>query len=175
MRIYIRHADKLYANGKADMYKHDPGIIPGEEFKIGALAGKLIQKYGLPTMIICSPYLRTRQTAHHLIKTIYQFSHKEVPLFCDVDLSEYLGNRPNEIMDVTPDTKSYNPPHPEKFHDLSSRVQHHNTIVRGLEAGNIWCITHGIVIKALGHIYGVKCDQIEPLEAFRVADSFHKI
>lgn len=165
MRIYIRHADKLYANGRSDTYKHDPGIIPSEECKIRSLACKLISKYGLPTMIVSSPYLRTRQTAQCLHNVIASMYGRLTPMYCDVTIAEYLGNHPTDPLDVTPDTQYYNPPHPETIYDLKNRVTSHDKNVKVISE-NTWFITHGIVIKTLGRLYKSNYKHIDPLGAF---------
>lgn len=163
IRIYLRHADKLYSNGHSETYKHDPGIVDTEEKRIVAMANYLISQYGIPTAVICSPYLRTRQTAGHIVTALKQRGH-DVPLYVDVRISEYLGNRAQDILDVTPDTAQYHPPHPERFHQLDRRVEEHNAYA----PENAWYITHGLVIdRLIRHITGngTKIKGIDPLTA----------
>ena len=66
--IWIRHAEKLYNNGKGPIgsKQHDPGILRDEEQKIRNLTRRLIKIYGYPNKIICSPYLRTRETCNYI-------------------------------------------------------------------------------------------------------------
>ncbi len=170
MRIYIRHAEKLYSNGCSSIYKHDPGIIPGEESRIVQLARNLISKFGFPTLIVCSPYLRTRQTATQLCNTVLSMSGSSIPLYCDVNLSEYLGNHPYDDLDVTPETSYYNPPHPEKYYEFNDRLRDHDKYIRGLDLShNIWCITHGLVIRNLGKLYKSNYKEIETLGAYTIS------
>ncbi len=72
--VWIRHADKLYNNEKGPFgcKQHDPGIIENAETlcDIDYLVRFLVQKYGIPQHIFCSPFLRTRQTAELLIKNL---------------------------------------------------------------------------------------------------------
>ena len=61
MRIYIRHADKEYENGKAMSCVHDPSITEDGKINTIRTAQELVSKYGIPDMIICSPYRRARK------------------------------------------------------------------------------------------------------------------
>lgn len=158
MRVYIRHADKEYNNGKADLYIHDPSITENSETHCYLKACELISRYGLPFVIVTSPYLRTRETAVRMaeyIKTKYGIN---IPIKVDIRLSEYLGNRQTEKLDVTDDTNKYKPPHPENFHEMDSRVRWHNDIYCKLDEYPevVWFITHGLIINRIGNTMGFK-------------------
>lgn len=62
VRIYIRHATPLYSNNRNRDYGYDSPIIEESVLSIRLRARELMLKYGRPEMIVCSPYLRTRQT-----------------------------------------------------------------------------------------------------------------
>lgn len=76
MRIYIRHGHKTHRNGKtvADgTYQHDPEITEQGKEEARKLAMNLIKRYGVPTIIVCSPFLRCRQTANELAKSVNSY------------------------------------------------------------------------------------------------------
>ena len=150
MRIYLRHAEKEYDNGQAEAYKHDPGLTKAGQKQAIQTSLALAKQYGMPSCILCSPFKRARQTALVMKMALEKVGQRKIKVFCDAMLSEYLGNRRDEQLDVTAETAKYNPPHPEKFYQLKQRVQEHEEYASSAYAGtNIWLITHGIVIKEL--------------------------
>ena len=155
-RIYIRHADKEYANGDADMFKHDPGITENGVEKSKMVARHLVDQWGKPNRIIVSPYRRTRETAAQMNSIL----EKPVPIHVDISLSEYLGNHRTVPIDVTERTKVHEPPHPESFSDMKRRVRRHNQKISayGKTTGNgiVWIVTHGLIIKQVADLMGVK-------------------
>lgn len=154
-RIYIRHADKEYSNGDADMFVHDPGITEKGGEKSKMVAVHLIEQWGIPNRIIVSPYRRTRETA----KIMRSVIGKKIPIHVDRELSEYLGNHRGIPIDVTESTLAHDPPHPETFEDLTNRVKsHHNKITKYTKktSGVIWIITHGLIMKQVAALIGIK-------------------
>lgn len=159
MLIYIRHADKQYANGKSKKIKHDPGLTTDGKNESIKTAKNLYELYGKPDLIICSPYLRTRETAV-LMNSIFE---SPCDIEIDINISEYLGNRSHEKLDVTNETFIYNPPHPETFNDMKKRVKIHNDLMIQ-NRKKIWIITHGLIIKQIFKLnYISNNDVIYPL------------
>lgn len=152
MRIYIRHAEKEYSNGESEIYKHDPNITNNGREKARRVAKFLIDKWGVPDMIVCSPYERTRETAKEMASII----DKDIKIKCDVRLSEYLGNHKEDELDVKRETEKYNPPHPEIFFEMDSRVLLHNDEMQELDDSEmiVWFITHGIIINRIANAMG---------------------
>lgn len=152
-RIYIRHADKEYSNGDASIYKHDPRITEKGVDKARQVSLDIAEKWGIPDMIICSPYRRTRETAIIMKKAVSSMAKRKIPIHIDNDVAEYLGNQKKYELDVTPKTLIYNPPHPESFFQMRERVKnHHNRIleyIRKKKEGIIWIVTHGLIIKQI--------------------------
>ncbi len=155
MRIYIRHAEKEYCNGQSTAWAHDPSITATGYQQTQKLAIDLIEQWGYPKYIICSPYRRTRETAIALLEVIKNGGSE---LKYDVRLSEYLGNRRNEKLDVTVETLCYNPPHPETFFQMDTRVRWHNDDMKALDDENtvVWFISHGFIINRIGNAMGYK-------------------
>lgn len=158
MRIYIRHADKEYKNGNSEVYKHDPGITNESMMFCQLKCDEMIIKYGIPLAIVCSPYKRTRETAIYMAQHLKMRYKIDVLLKYDIRLSEYLGNQKSDDIDVTEETKKYNPPHPESFHQMDSRVRWHNDMFRDLDFQNeiVWFITHGLIINRISNSMGFK-------------------
>lgn len=151
MRIYIRHAEKEYKNGKKGVdYPFDPSLTENGSKKAAALAESFYSSYGLPTLIIVSPFLRARQTALIIRSRLIELTKKEIPVVCDRRIGEYLGNH-KISMTFTPKTTSLNPLIENNISSFNVRVREHNDILGALddENFNIWVVTHGLVIKNL--------------------------
>jgi broad specificity phosphatase PhoE len=126
MRIYIRHADKEYDNGKSDVFMHDPRI--------------------------------TRETAEALIS---QLSYK---YFYDVNISEYLGNRKHETIDVTPEMLKFNPPTTQETRkQFKMRISQHEKTLFLSENSVTWVISHGLTIANLLKQIGNAPSSFDPL------------
>jgi len=166
--IWIRHADKLYSNGKAPKGspQHDPPLKKGEEEKAAELAQKLTSSYGLPHMVVSSPYLRARQTAISMVGASYEAlvnsNNEDITIHIDSKVCEYLGHQKITEEQSCPDvdkTTSIHGIHPlEESHDsLLKRVKKHIKYFGCLTGSQstddkvIWIVTHGIVISK---IYG---------------------
>lgn len=174
-RIYIRHAEKLYSNGEHSTDRHDPPITERGAHSARLLAEFLIRTYGPPEAVVCSPYRRTRETAIAMVSAIVAITGRMMPIKCDVNLSEYLGNRPQEQLDITEGTRMFSPPHPERFGDLDRRLRQHNRIMQVLDETPtpVWFICHGIIITQLSRLNGVQrpIRRIPPLGCFLIYQS----
>ena len=158
--IFIRHADKEYNNNRGfyGCNQHDPPIKKKYLNKIHQLGSNLTDNFGLPNMIIISPFLRVRQTALHLISNIDKKSQIK-NLYIDKNISEYLGNHNGDILSIEPETKTYLNIHnviKENTENLRHRVKQHllniqvyNKIENRLINTNkvVWIVTHGIIIN----------------------------
>jgi len=166
-RIYIRHARKAYKNGQSYNFKHDPGIIDNSLNSIYQCCAQLIKLYGLPSVIICSPYRRTRETAFEMKKYLDNLYNiiLPIPIYCDTNISEYLGNHANDKLDVTPETIIYKPPHPEKWKQFNIRISTHNKNMKYLDdiRESVWFITHGLIVSSLAKNYDLNVRNISPL------------
>lgn len=175
--IWIRHGKKKWDNGKGppDTYQHDPPILEDQESTIINRGKELIHKYGLPTRCICSPYLRTRQTAELLTKNC------QIPIEISQDVSEYLGNQSlidgsnephvhRETMDFYP------PPIKETIDDFRKRCHLHLKSLGVYSRTNtnqiIWVITHGIVIKTIHNEIRYKIQNCEKIKKYHELDCF---
>lgn len=178
VRVYIKHADKLYNNGGSKKFPHDPGIKKDSSNFIRTLTLKLIDIVGLPEYIVTSPYLRTRETISIMRNTIKEYCKTEhitdddySPPYirCDILLSEYLGNQKKRLpsyQDLTPETNKYKPPLYENFEQFKARVFQHDLFYKRLDCkkASHWFVTHGIFIEMVCKANNVyKPCEINPL------------
>jgi len=168
--VWIRHAEKSYSNGKAPRgeKQHDPGIR-NDINPINTLVDELVSKYGYPSKIICSPFLRTRQTAN-VIKKRLQIRHDKTPIFeINSLIREYLGFCKNkkDYADIDSETEKHlgGPIKiEEEIESLQNRIDLHIRRIK-TEEENVWVITHGIVMS---YIYktleGKEPERPQPLD-----------
>ncbi len=175
--IWIRHAEKLYNNGKAFNRgkQHDSPLKIEHDLseQIEWLAAKLIEYAGPPKKIIISPFLRTRQTA----KIIMDFLKIDFDVKYSNDIMEYLGfcHSKNGYADLETETlnkmKKTQLLLGESIEELESRVSSHISEVKKSEE-NVWVITHGFVINKIYEIIeGKELRRVEPLEYLVLNDN----
>jgi broad specificity phosphatase PhoE len=158
--IWMRHADKKFDNGKAPFgyYQHDSPLKEDINEKIYDKVELLIEKYGFPNHIICSPFLRARETKNHMLtklKEIDELKTEDLIITYDTNISEFLGfQKPIGVpADIEHETQSYFKETVllgERLKNLNFRVKEH--IDNLISYDNIkekctWIITHGIVIN----------------------------
>jgi broad specificity phosphatase PhoE len=149
---FIRHAEKQWDNNKGpkDKPAHDPGIVENQD----SLFDHIKDNVGNIDLIICSPYLRCRQTASKILEKIGITNIKIDSMF-----GEFLGWQ--KFRDVEEETTRYgNLPSPgETIAQLNSRV---DLILKKMNAHsysssvvddgdynfqNCIIVTHGIIVK----------------------------
>lgn len=174
--IYIRHAEKDFQNGDSIYFKHDPGITALGVERTRIIFQKLINLYGEPNQIISSPYRRARETSL-ILNNCLKTPLEEIEI--DPEVSEYLGNHNNVDLDVTTATRIHDPPHPETFDQMKKRVKKHvEKIKKRINNENeknekkiIWIVTHGLIIKQIADIIGIKpSNELPYLTCFSVLE-----
>lgn len=155
MLIFIRHGEKLYYNGRSETLKHDSPLTENGKEEATRFGKELIEKYGNPSYVFSSPYLRCRETAIAMMAAS-ENGNSSFELYIDRRVSEYLGHHREEPLDVTEETLRYDPPHPEHFKELAARVEDAFHAYEKLESsdGPIWVITHGIVLSLINNGLG---------------------
>jgi broad specificity phosphatase PhoE len=173
--IWIRHAEKQYNNNKAP-YGYHHHDSPIKEDCINNIYDKvdfLVKKYGFPTHIICSPFLRTRETKEHMmvkLKELDMVKGSNLNIEYDTNISEFLGfQKPvGGYADVEDETQVFFEDKitlGESLKKLNYRVKSHLEnlkIYENKEDKCVWIITHGIIINNIYHnlykMEGVKKD-----------------
>lgn len=151
MHILVRHGPKTHGN--SDMwatYRCDAALSEdGRVVTRSKLAG-IVERYGAPSRIVCSPYLRTRETA----AIAMEVCGREIPMTIDVRLSEYLGNQRGEMRGTCrPETATHRPPTRETMTDLRRRCSDYLGSL--VETGELVLhVTHGLFIRVISELNG---------------------
>lgn len=152
MAIYIRHGDDEHLPGKT--WKHDTPLTDRGKQEARRTALVLKEAYGIPTSIVCSPYMRARQTAENMVKAL----EISIPIVIDNNLSKFVTPQNLKNLDIRNDTLRHSPPILESKAEFKQRVRQHlaqNVIHRSTAIEMVWYITHGIFVREVAVHYNV--------------------
>lgn len=148
--VYIRHGRKAFRNGEVKeaeepLYAHDPPLTDKGREEAQHFFTVLLWREGIPSSLISSPYLRTRETAQIAQAVIAEETGTQIPLRIDANIGEYLGYLPEQVIVLHPDTEQFFPHRKESWAACQKRIWYHrNTAPRN---EHVWFITHGVVMK----------------------------
>jgi broad specificity phosphatase PhoE len=148
MHIYIRHGN----DEKKSFYKHDNSLNSSDETEenIINMCHELINLYGEPKKIYCSPFRRARETAYIIIRKLLP----NTQIIIDDRLSRFFSKKDKENPSVRPKTLKYDPPITENRKEFKQRVMAIEKIINK-EKSVTWCITHYLVIKQISNKYNI--------------------
>lgn len=152
--ILLRHAKKAYRNGRPPKRKdkhslgapaHDPPLLAGQKEDIIIKMEEIIKQYGKIDRVICSPFLRTRQT----LDIIKPLLGPTVSIDYQKEVEEFLGfqkPRGNKAI-IDTGTSFYTQPliGVESFSGLCNRADKFYDTYHDLP-GTTLVISHGIFI-----------------------------
>jgi broad specificity phosphatase PhoE len=142
--IYIRHG-----KDKRGKYKYDEKLTKIGKFQSKQLAYELIEKYGIPDAIYCSPFYRTRQTRRQMLKVISKYTDKKIVNKTDPRLGRFFTKSQMKDPDIRSDTMKKKAQIYETWDEFKKRVYRQ---LRDMENKTkkypvIWCIGHTLIIK----------------------------
>jgi len=172
--IYIRHSHDDY--GEAT-HRHDHRITSLGKEKAKEVGQQLIAQYGMPSLIYCSPFKRTKQTLRYMLHKYEKADLINVKVKYDNNLSRYFNSKEQEDPSVFPETNGV--PIVENKKQFQTRINNH---IREVEnygfvtgaVGNkaaagavgvasvVWCITHALVFKRIAKYHEVNIPEHIP-------------
>lgn len=170
MIIYIRHSKD---NDPETTFKHDNKITKTGKKMAEEKGKRLIEKYGYPEIIHCSPMRRARQTLEKLISSFPEEIRKNIKIYIDPNLSRRFNESEYKRTDLDPKTEKYSPPVVETDKEFKKRIKEH---IKYMKENNYkyngktyWCITHAIVFKKIAKYNNIKVsDHIDFLQTFKL-------
>jgi broad specificity phosphatase PhoE len=192
MIIYIRHANDNQKH-KHSKHKHDHKITKRGKYSAKKMIHELTEKYGYPTKIYFSPFVRCRETVAAFVSELYlkktgekkhfcfkcaddekDVSNKiNIELVCDSRLSRYFTRSNRKKPSVASSTLKLGVPIYEKKHGLIQRMDNYVESIKKEDHSNdvIWCVTHGIIYKKIASRLGIMtADRIDFLKYFAYED-----
>ena len=150
--IYLRHGEDV-----RDKYKYDEKLTEDGKEAARDFAEKLIQEYGVPDVIYCSPYYRTRQTQRQMLKTISKHTDKSIDKIIDPRLSRFFTKDQLRNPDIRKDTMKKQAPIYETFDEFKQRVKEQlDEVEQNNKYKVIWCIGHTLIIKHVAKFKSIK-------------------
>lgn len=144
MHVFIRHGNDTT---KGD-YLQDNSLNDNQEYinDIVNHTKDLINQYGMPDIVYCSPFHRARQTIH----IMQQIFSPNVKIYVNSKLSRFFSKKEQLNPSVKRKTLKYHPPIYETGKEFKQRVDH---IIKHYKQDKIiWYITHYLVIKRIAKI-----------------------
>lgn len=164
MIIFIRHSND---EGDDPTFIHDPNLTREGKELAKRKGRRIIEKYGQPEEVFCSPFRRTRQTLKYMLR-----GSAKPKITYDGRLSRYFSSNEKRNPDVSGETiERCKVPIYETPRDFSNRVRE---IILDLEKINhekkvYWCITHALVYKKIAEHYNVKTSKkISFMASFKI-------
>lgn len=168
--LYIRHGDDHHdARREARYPKHDHPLNREGKARAARMARNLVERYGAPTAVYCSPFKRARQTADIMMDALDDGDRARVTI--DPGLSRYFSRREQRRPSVGSDTHEAGPPPiRERNGEFGRRCrrQYKRVVARHFfkpdgdtakrsrdERPVVWCITHALVMRRVAERIGV--------------------
>lgn len=171
MLIYIRHSEETLDD---PTHEHDPKLTSEGQDLAYKKGVRLLQKYGLPDIIYCSPFRRTRETLDHMLRDLSERTRARIQIVYDPDSARHFKHSEQDNPDVARTTMKCDIPIYEDRKEFRSRVKKLALkLGRVIEPGQvIWCVTHTTVYKRLARLYEVNIPRIIPhMHYFIIRDS----
>lgn len=169
--LYIRHAQKAYSNGAVKEFSLDPALTDAGRTAARSKFRQLIIQHGIPTRIICSPYLRARETAQIANEVVAEITNSQVEITYDREIGEYLGHHHGKNLQqcLRPETLVHNPIPPELWKQYQTRIRKYVRDTNWACSKQLtWHITHGLIIQSIAQFRGYKIKHPEELSGIRV-------
>ena len=172
---WVRHGRKKFNNkdSRKNVFQHDSPLKENCYSDIEKLCFTLILDSKVPDKIICSPFLRTRQTAYWIIQIL---GLQHIPIEIDTNISEYLGwiQPKGHPASVTLETQQHIQPilGTETIQDVERRTELHlEKIKRNDKKINVLVVTHGIVISCIAKNYQKNINRFNELEGLTLSEN----
>ena len=166
-RHLIRHGPKAWSNGRkrgASGKSHDPPLATKGPAEVEAFREELLLRSPRPDVIICSPFLRCRETAKILSEG------NESLIKIEPRLREMLGNwsKRQHLIQLEPETWEAIKGQRlcESWSAFNSRIEEMANELCKLPANqNIWVVCHGVVIQELSKRMPAFCSEVHLFES----------
>lgn len=154
MLIYIRHSDDQTSD---TTHEHDPKLNQEGKNRAAKEGRSLIKEFGIPTIIYCSPYRRTRETVKYMLRNVSRRDKAGIRIVFNSRLARYFAKVERRNVNICDSTRDSDIPiyesrkeFIERVEKLAKRMEHY------IDSDEIvWCITHTTVYKRLGRIYDI--------------------
>jgi broad specificity phosphatase PhoE len=159
--IYVRHSKD---DDSDPTHRNDPHLTSEGKTLAYKRGRKLISKHGLPQIIYCSPFQRTRETLRYMLYHVDRDQLATIKIIYDTNLSRFFPNKEKVDASVAETTGKAALPIYETRSDFADRVATMaDNMNHWINSDKIvWCITHTTVYKRLSKIYDIEIPKYIP-------------
>jgi len=172
MLLYIRHSE---ADDKS-RYVDDPKLTRDGKYMAYHQGKKLIKKYGIPTTIYCSPFLRTRHTLKYMLYGLTPGQKASINIIIEPRISRFFRRSEQRRCDVHRSTLDEKIPVKENTDIFFKRIKIAAKFFhKGVKSdGVVWCITHTTVYKRVAKLYKIELPSHIPyMDYFKTPKNFY--
>lgn len=154
MLVYVRHSDDEVDEAT---YRHDPKLTDDGQDLAREKGRKIIQRYGIPSLVFCSPFRRTKETLLHMLSNLSRPQREQIKIVYDNQQARYFSAKDKKHPQIARGTKAAKVPIYEDYDEFSARVDAAATALEPHITGEpvVWVITHTTVYKIVSKRYGV--------------------
>lgn len=171
MLIYIRHSIDEITNSH---HQHD-NKLTDDGIELAMKEGsKLIDKYGIPDIIYCSPFRRTIQTMNSMLNNK---KPDQTKIIYDKRAGRFFNSIERYDPRVSRKTYRFNILTDEDYPEFIRRVSKFRRKLHSYSESKkiVWCITHAMVFKEIGNYYQISLPKRIPfMEYFQVENKCHR-
>lgn len=177
MIILVRHSDD---ESDGCSQEHDCQLARRGRNLAYKVGKKLIERYGMPDLILVSPFRRTIQTMRYML---YNVNTDHIKMIEDRRLSRWFTSKQKKRPIVDKVTLEKDIPINETYREFKERIVDFANEVDTLDSKDkvIWVITHVVVYKRLCNLYGLKINHHVPFMEYQVfeycdnCDEYHNM
>lgn len=151
MLIYIRHSEDEFDDVT---HAHDAKLTKDGKSLAYKRGARLLSKYGIPNVIYCSPFRRTRETLKYMLRNLPQQHLNKIKFIYDPNIGRHFSKGEQENPDVASATFKADIPIYESRKDFHKRIRRATRKLNSVaEKQVVWCVTHTTVYKRVANIY----------------------
>lgn len=160
MLIYVRHSEDELNNVT---HGHDAKLTKEGKRLAYKCGDRLLTKYGVPDIIYCSPFRRTKETLKYMLRNLSDHQLKKIKFIYEPNIGRHFNRRERENPDVAPATIKANVPIFESRKEFHKRIRiAARKLTKIAKQQVVWCITHTTVYKRVAKIYNITLPRIIP-------------
>ena len=171
MLIYIRHSDD---EDNHCTKLHDCELSEYGKKLAQRVGKRMIEKYGIPTIIYYSPFRRTTQTMDNMLMDI---NRDNMTLIKEVNLSRYFSSKEKRNPSIDKETAKLDIPIHEHRNEFKLRIDEFSNLIYHHVSSNeiVWAITHAIVYKNLAKKYYISIPKHIPFMDYFIVSKSRRI
>lgn len=164
--VFIRHSDD---EGHHCSRLHDCELNPNGENLAMRVGRQIIDEYGIPDIVYCSPFRRTIQTMENML---YGVDMDDIDVRVDPMLMRYFARNEKRRPDIAPQTRGCEKYINESYNGFKRRVDRFIRKIERYERSKklVFVVTHTLVYIRIGRLYHASLPRYIPFMSHIVVE-----